>query len=440
MKYSPSIVQRKLQQWPKPTGYLGLFSGGGDSLALTASLAAVQKQLDRPVRLVHFHHGLSPEADKWAYHCRRVAEQFDLPLEIVYLSVPSGGGGVEARARKARMEALVSVLKPDEMALTGHQANDQAETFLLQALRGAGPTGLAAMPELGGFGAGLLGRPLLRVPRASLASWLKSCGLTAVDDLANYDPSIPRSYLRQRVFPAFERHWPAAARTFSRSALLAGEASSLCRDLAQIDLAGDWERDRLSMDLLRSLTSSRGRNALHAWIERRRLPIPTYDLLNRIWSQLSRGPGNGTSCIEWDGAEARFYRNFLFVQHPLPPVTERGPWLIEVGRPLRLPGNGQVLLEQVEGDGVAVHRLTGALSVRLRQGGEVLRPTGRHRHPLKKWLQEQSILPWTRFRLPLLFHDEVLIAVADLWLDPSWAARAGEAGLRLRWAGHPAYR
>src|SRR2546430_7419784 len=133
-------------------------SGGVDSVVL---LHAVSQRVR--VSAAHIHHGLSPNADRWARFCRRLCKRLGVPLTVRRVKVAKRN---EAAARVARYAAMRK-LKFDVLAL-GHQLDDQAETVLMSLLRGAGPRGARGMAPVGQFDGRVLLRPLLDVPREAI--------------------------------------------------------------------------------------------------------------------------------------------------------------------------------------------------------------------------------------------------------------------------------
>ena len=171
------------------------FSGGADSTALLAALTQLPRR-PAALRVVHVDHGLQAGSRRWSAHCRRVARRLQVPLTVrTARIVRRRGESLEAAARAARYALLAAELAPGEALLTAHHQDDQLETVLLQLLRGAGVAGLAAMPAVMPFGAGLLVRPLLRTSRAALAGWLREQGLTWVEDPSNARLRLSQEHL-----------------------------------------------------------------------------------------------------------------------------------------------------------------------------------------------------------------------------------------------------
>src|SRR5260221_6479964 len=158
-------------------------SGGVDSVVLLDLLA---REGARHLSAVHVHHGLSPNADAWADFCARLCARRGVPLEIVKVQVDRNSMlGVEAAARAARY--AVYAKRPEPLVALAHHLDDQAETVLLQLLRGTGLKGVAAMPEMRALAGSAVSiyRPFLAFPRAALLEHAKAAGLAWIEDESN---------------------------------------------------------------------------------------------------------------------------------------------------------------------------------------------------------------------------------------------------------------
>ncbi|HEX4300311.1 MAG TPA: tRNA lysidine(34) synthetase TilS, partial [Gammaproteobacteria bacterium] len=427
-----------LRHSPPAHRYRVALSGGLDSSVLLHALAAERGALPGELSAVHVHHGLHPDADGWQARCERACLDLSVPLESVRVSVrPAKGESLEATARERRYAVFRDLMRPGDALLLAHHVDDQAETFLLQALRGAGVRGLAAMPERAELADGLLLRPLLRFTRADLETWARGRGLEWIEDPSNADRDFDRNYLRHEVMPSLKQRWPAAAHTLSRAARHSAEAEAVVQVLA----AEDWQRygagETLPVQALEELPEPRARYLLRHWLHLRSLPMPPSTKLGEILLQ-ARAAEDRNPCVDWEGVEVRRYAGHLYAFVPLPPAPEDfqlrpGPFE-DLG-----PGLGALGLVPAAGEGIRAALCGPAgLRVSFRSGGETCRPMGRaHDRPLKKWLQEMHVFPWLRDRLPLVYSGEELLAVAGLFACEPHAARAGEAGLRIEWREHP---
>jgi len=407
-------------------------SGGGDSVALLHALAATS----RHTRAVHIDHGLQAASRQWAEACRGLCARIGVPCQVERVQV-SGieERGYEAAAREARYARLRDVLEPGEVLLTAHHQDDQAETVLLQMLRGAGVPGMAAMPEVTPFGVGLHVRPLLAFRRVALRDYLAAEGLDWVEDESNQDPLRARSIVRQRVLPLLTEHWPGAVATLARSARNAAQAQSLLDELAAQDVEANADGNGyLDVSKLAGLSAARQANLIRFWLRSHDLPVPSTSRCDEILRIVARRPRSGSAVVRWSGAIVRRYRNSLMIAKPEPVAGYWTPQVWDLEAPLEIVAAGVRLWpERTTGSGLSLARIAGRpVSVRPRMGGEICRPAGsRHRRSLKKLLQENAVTPWQRARLPLIYVGEDLAAVGDRWVCEPYAAAAAEPGVRL---------
>jgi tRNA(Ile)-lysidine synthase len=436
--FSPSILHRQLQAWPRPGGYVVAYSGGLDSHVLLDALVRLRAHLGVGVLAVHVNHGLQPAARAWQTHCAAVCHALCVPL--TQLTVDAGaqrGESREAAARTARYRALHAWLPAGYCLLTAQHRDDQAETVLLQLLRGSGVHGLAAMPEYCAFGLGNLLRPLLGCTRSELRRYAQEQALRWVEDPSNRDTALTRNFLRHHVFAALRERWPQVSASLARSATNQAEAARLLDEVADADLAGlDGGEGRLRLPALARLTPVRRRNALRRWLRGATGGVPSRAVLERIVCDLVDSRPDAEPCVRWGDFEVRRYRARLYL---LPQVAAAGPspalhW--SMAQPLVLPGGlGSLRAVTARGQGIRTSLVPATgVEVRWRHGGEICRPAGRgHHHELRKLFQEQGVPPWERGRIPLIFIDGQLAAVAGLWTCEPCQARAGEPGLQVHW-------
>lgn len=416
--------------------WLVAFSGGIDSTVLLHALAHSGERGKRDIIAVHVDHGLHPDAADWASHCRRVAGDLGVGyLERAVTVDVESGTGQEAAAREARYAVLQSLMLPGDCLLSAHHEEDQAETLLLNLMRGSGVAGLAGIGASQAFGPGLLLRPLLGVPAEAIADYARRHGLSWIEDPSNADTRFDRNFLRQDILPLLAARWPAVSARLKQSADLAGEAGRLLKDLADIDLAAAGTPERLDLAVLRGLSPERQRNLLRQAVNRCGLPPPPATRLVQAVQELVPARDDAQPLVAWPGAELRRYRDHLYVlpamtSAPLAPDATLGP-----GQSLDLgAGMGRLDLEPGVAGGVAPALASPGLRLSFREGGEKIRPAGHERtHKLKKLLQQEGVVPWMRERLPLLYSGDKLVAVADLWIA---ADCTDEQGFAVHWQDH----
>jgi len=417
------------------------YSGGADSTALLAALAAQRARCGFALRAVHLNHHLQPQASSMAKAALGSARRLRVACVVLPARVRvARGQSIEAAARKVRYAALRSQLRPGEWLLLAQHRDDQSETLLLQLLRGAGIAGLAAMPER----SGVLLRPLLEVTRAALRAYLRRRGLTWREDPSNADERFDRNYLRRRVMPQIEARWPAASATIARSARLAAEAQQLLEAQADQLLRAAADGPALQVAVLRRLKPAECRNALRRWLSLRELPLPDQRRLLELAGPVLRARYDAQPQVAWPGALVRRHRDLLYAcSAPIgeaPPIARLAPllWHWQAQPRLALPGGGSLRLAPDAAGPLAIATLPARFEIRFRVGGERL--AARHgRQTLKRLLQEHHLPPWLRGAVPLLYRDERLVAVADWWCEPE--LRHGGAGsgapagkrARLQW-------
>ncbi len=445
-EFGAATLERALAPLVAPAGLVALavaISGGADSAALLSAVVALGRAQPRfRVRALHVDHGLVAAA-ALATAARAAAAALEVPLAILTVRVASGDGqSLEEAARIARRAALAAALEVGECLLTAHHLEDQAETLLLQLLRGAGPRGLSAMPAAGPLGRGRQLRPLLAVPRAALRAHARAHALPWHEDPMNDDPRFDRAYLRSALWPALVARWPAAAATLARSASHVAAAQRLL-DLDSAErLAGLLCGPALPAAALAAEPRLRRMELLRYWLRSRGLRPPPTRRLQGVERELLRARPDATPRVAWKGGELRRFAGLLYAFAPLPPLPlmpgtplPAAPGLVELG------GLGRIAVLGGRRAAVDLGAVRGPLTLGPRQGGERLRvaPQGPGR-PLKDWLREARLPPWARARAVLVRDQEQLVAVVlphATLVAAECRAAAGTTGISLEWQDAP---
>ena len=412
---------------------LGL-SGGMDSVVLLHVLHALAPRFSWRISALHVHHGLSRNADAWADFCIELCARYNVALQVEHVNIAPlrDEHGVEAAARKLRHGAFAS--QSCDFVALAHHADDQAETLLLQLLRGAGIRGAAAMPLLKSPTAPNLAtlRPLLNIQRSELLAYARQQGLHWVEDESNADDYYPRNFLRRHVLPQLEEKFPAYRDTLSRSAQHFAEAGELLDELAHLDAQGWTKGDPLDIACLRTLSLSRAKNLVRYFLHTCGAPMPQAAQLDDMLHQLLGAREDASVCIQFGGWQVRCYQNKAYAL-PAPGAFDQNFMLFWQGESeLFWPASNMNLhFTQTLGQGISLKNLQrSAVTIRLRTGGESLRP-----HPkaatrsLKNLLQELHVPPWQRERFPLFFCGDELVSVVGVSIAAGYLAEPGEAGL-----------
>jgi tRNA(Ile)-lysidine synthase len=439
MIFSADYLLQQLRRQPGAACYWVAFSGGMDSHVLLHGLSQLPEVLDAAIGAVHVNHGLQPAADDWVRHCQQVCADLDVPFVALQADGRAlRGESPEAAARAARYAVLADWLPEHDCLLTAQHQDDQAETLLLQLLRGSGVNGLAAMPRSCLLGAGRHLRPLLDVSRNELRQYALTHTLSWIEDASNADTAFDRNYLRQRLLPVLQQRWPSAAASLSRSAAHCAEAAELLEELAgrelQALLSGE---NTLSLSGLADLSPPGQRNVLRHWIKQLTGATPSAAVLARIFNDVIGSRNDSEPCVRWGRFEMRRFRSELFLLPQTSQLHQTGALDWMLAEPLALPLAGGVLTaDPVTGGGLRADAVAaGRVSVSWRRGGESCRPVGRaHHHSLKKLFQEQGIPPWERSRIPLIYVQDQLAAVAGLWVCEPFQAGPAERGFSISWS------
>ena len=407
------------------------FSGGLDSTVLLHRLAQDPAVRRQGLHAIHVHHGLQPDAEAWAAHCEAQCLSLEVPLQVRRVRVDmAAGDGVEAAARRARHAAFKEAMQAGDIIALAHHRDDQAETFLLRALRASGPEGLAAMRPCLAFGTGWLWRPLLDTPRSTLEAYARAASLSWIEDPSNAGTTFDRNFLRHEVLPLLRARWPHADAAFARSAALNADAAGLLarQDRDLLARAATADPAALQVEALRDAGAAARARALRHWIEGLSLPPLPAEGVARIDAHLLDARADAQAEFAWHGAVVRHWRGLLHAERQRPALPD--DWQVDWdgAAPLALPDGGVVSLEDQGAPFDVPLRLT------ARRGGERIALPGRaHRHALKDVLQSLGIPPWERRQLPLLWRDDVLWAAGDLVLSAECDVWLRTAGRRLAW-------
>lgn len=411
-------------------------SGGADSVVLLDILAQLRAPLHFRLSALHVNHQISPNAPQWAEFCAGLCAGRDIPFRAVRVEVAhQPGESLEARARAARYRAFSE--QPADFVVLAQHLDDQAETLLLQLLRGAGAKGLSGMGEVQarGGGQGTMIRPLLGIPRRAILDYAALRGLRWVEDESNADIAFDRNYLRHQVLPLLGRRFPGYRETFARAGRNLAESAQLMDDLARLDWVEAASGDRLKAEALRGLSAARAKNLLRYWLMRLDVPMPSAGRLENALQQLRGSRDDAQILVRLGGSEIRRYRGEIYLEKkPLAPQSGLVlAWAFQ--DELQLPGSGgRLLFERTVGRGLSLARLTAEpVTVRLRRGGERLRPDCRRpSRSLKNLLQEAGIPPWQRQRLPLLFSGERLAFVPGIGTACEYQSDENEIGVVVK--------
>jgi tRNA(Ile)-lysidine synthase len=438
MTFGAAELDAVLDQY-LPKDAMGLVvgvSGGGDSACLLSALAELRRL---PIRAVHVEHGLQAAAVALRASCEALCGRLAIPLTVIEVTVESAGESLEAAAREARYRAFALNLALGECLLTAHHADDQAETLLLQLLRGAGIKGLSAMPVRRRLGGGWHLRPLLHLTRRDLETYGKAHGVGAHEDPMNRDARFDRAFLRTQLWPKIIERWPGAAAALGRAASHAADAQELLERAADAALCRLRDGAALSVTGLRALPERERVNVLRRWLTEAGIVPPPAARLAEGLRQTLTADADHVPAVVWGGHALRRYRERLFLTPAhVPSLCARLEWPMRSQSRLDLGDGLGTLCWVPRKGGLDAGLLPAALSVRRRSGGESLKPGARaSTQSVQHLCQVMGVLPWMRDALPMIHAGGALIAIGDLWRDARWLARRDEVGFEVVWEGGP---
>lgn len=436
---------------PPGSSVLVGLSGGVDSVVLLHLLRRLAVRYDWQLSALHVHHGISQNADAWAQFCTTWCEAQGIALHIERVDIgPLRAQGIEAAARTLR-HAAFAAQSCDFVALA-HHSDDQAETLLLQLLRGAGVRGAASMPVLSQVeGAvlstskrpmrvnpvsarGRLVRPLLNFTRDDILSYAVAHGLQWIEDESNADVSYPRNFLRHRLLPLLGEKFPSYRETLSRSAQHFAEAAGLLDELASQDAL--ISNGTLAQSALQCLNLPRAKNLLRYFIHQMGAPMPQAVQMEDMLQQLLTAREDAQVCVVFGGGQwqVRRYQGQVHVLRT-PCAFDRNQVLIWQGEQASFwPAlDATITFSHGRGQGLSAAKLRDKeLTLRFRQGGEKLKPAVHAAtRTLKNLLQEHHIPPWQRDRLPLLYCANELVFIPGVAIASDFQALPDEAAVLI---------
>ncbi|WP_432740722.1 tRNA lysidine(34) synthetase TilS [Methylobacter sp. G7] len=418
------------------------YSGGVDSHVLL-HLCASTPQLKDKLSAVYVDHGLQAEAGYWAKHCEQTAN--DLGVEFLTLRVNAQalpGESPEEAARNARYAALKSLMKVDDALLLAQHREDQLETVLLQLFRGSGLPGLSGMPKTMAFGAGVMLRPLLNTPKQAISDYAQAYQLSWVEDPSNQRNDYDRNFLRNAVVPLLKQRWLAIDKTVARSAMHCADAQVLVDDVAEelfVEVFNPADTT-LCISRLTAHHLHQQQLIIRRWFRSIGLKMPAQAVVGRILSQVVAAAAQRDPVLSGQGYSIRRYRDKLYCLTNLSGTDLHLPEGRQAGKPdvTNLSGAGlpqdafwpvgqasiktaynQTVSCVSSSKGMLRERWADAkVEIRFRRGGEKVCLPGRQgHHSLKNLFQEAGIPPWERDRIPLIYLDDRLAAVADKWIS-----------------------
>ena len=428
------IIERQIKPL-LPNKFCIAFSGGMDSTVLLHVMKNIIDEKSQ-IRAIHINHNIVDNSKVWTRTCKSICKNFGIDIEIISLEVTHNGYGLEAAARDERYKKLKEILYENEYLLTAHHEEDQMETVFLRMARGTGLDGLQGINEKYSFGEGIIFRPMLEVSKTSVMDYAKEHQLKWVEDSSNQDTHFDRNFLRKKIIPQFRERWPSIASSVSRLSQLSAQNIKILNQIAEEDIGPIANMNELPLAKLLDKSFERANNMLRYIILANGMSIPSMKTLQDGLKEML-DPETDKSVIAWKDYCIRKYKNHLYFlsNSDLEPnkVDVRIPW--EIGKTVNLGENiGTIEATFIHGDGLSIEKCKNKLTISYRQGGELIKPIGhRINKSLKNLFQENQILPWMRDKIPLIYYQDELVSVADLWFNQNYVASQNEAGFVVNW-------
>ena len=430
------------------------FSGGPDSTALLYVTVSLRSSMGLNLRVLHVNHGWNEKSEDWAAHCESVARELSVPCKTIQLGAnfvfdqeyaDFSGSSREAKARAARYYWFSQMVDPADVLLTGHHLDDQAETFILRLMRGSSIRGLGAMRPRQNLNKLQVLRPFLGLSRDSLLQWVSDKKLRALDDPSNNNISFDRNFLRHVILPRFNSRWPGTTQILGRAAVHSQGTQLLLDEVAADDFSGcSLVRSRCylfhlgaaSIPALFELSRMRLLNVFRFWIRSATLKTPPERALGEFIRQLETIGSDSAASLRLGSMVFRTYRDGLFlVPHPGRDHTSEPENQLWDGTSVKIHGPDLELIpERMMASGLRASLFDdGVVELRWRRGKTRVTPQGRgpHRYALRKILQELSVPPWERERIPLIFVNGQFAGMPQVLVEESCRARAGEVGVEI---------
>ena len=423
------------QSYKKIKSVTVALSGGADSVVLLHLLHSLQKKHRFTLNATHVHHGLSKNADKWVKFCEKLCRDLSVPIDVHYVKLPQKKSlGIEGEARRLRYEKLLQ--SKSDLIVLAHHADDQAETFLLQLIRGAGVKGLSSMAHFDD--ARRLWRPLLNTSRIDIEKYAKTHKLKWIEDESNQNIDFDRNFVRSKVLPILKNRFSHIIKVISRSSSHLAEAQNLLDDLAKLDLKKHLKSNnynyKLQVKTLNKLSLTRAKNVLRYWLEMNDQLMPSKDLLDELLRQVLTAKKDASLKIELSNDyEIRRYKDEIYLIHKNK-QTHKNYEIVWNGEPeILLPNGTKLKFKKVKGRGISFTKVKDKkLIISNRKGGEFFKPDSkRPTKKIKQLLQESDLPPWERENLPLIFVGDELASVPNFGIDIKFQAKPKEAGLKV---------
>ncbi len=398
-----------VSEHPKIRKLVIALSGGQDSVCLLNALSKHAKNF--VLQAVYIDHGLQAESLEWDTFNQELCETLGIHYSSVKVVVDRRQVSLEQAARNARYKALSQFVDAQSCLVTAQHQDDQAETVLLQLLRGAGVKGLSAMPYNKLFAAGWHARPLLKVSQDAIATYIKKYQLKHIEDKSNQDIAFSRNFLRHEIIPELSKHWPQVAETLANSTENFAETQLLLEELAQLDYQDVIDQKKLDISKLKTLSSERQTNLLRYWFAKFNIKMPSRVLLQEIKSQFLNTQSDINPSIDIGTYQLRRYKNYIYLlSDPLEKFNPSQEWQWTLTNNFNGANKQTILVKDVLEMWPKLRDKQVIVRYRA-EGDKFYHPNKEHGQTLKNYFQENDVPSWLRASALLVVYQGKVIFV-----------------------------
>ena len=442
LAFTAERLLQTLRSFTPVSAYIVGFSGGADSTALLHALNSIKDKLGVPLSAVHINHGLHDDAGVWQSQAENFCNQNNIPLVCINVDPDDDSGkGLEAEARFLRYKAISDLLKPGDCLLTAHHAEDQAETLLLNLMRGSGVDGLSAMPESRPLGNGFLQRPMLQFQKEVLRDYLRDNDIEWTEDPSNQYLDHDRNLVRHQIIPLLEQRWPGVSKRLLLTRTAMSDARHLLERLADATLKNTLIHPYV-LELTPSLLDDPELFKLttRRWLKQSGATSIPAHRLETFYQQVHQASSLHKVSVHWDSWLLRLYKQRLWLHADddfSPCTTVRWPAggdRVDLGSDA-----GQIEFKQANKNGsrskpVNMTLTDGQFTIGPRACKEDsgINMGGQHKS-LKNLFQSASIPPWLRDCIPLCKLNGELVAVGDWCHSDSFETWMSENNISMHW-------
>lgn len=376
------------------------YSGGVDS----SVLLNITKDLNIPVIAIYINHNVHPSALEWQAHCQITCKEYDLQFISHSLEQVPKGESFQAWASKQRMSFFQQIMKnySNPLLLLGHHLDDQAETFLIQAIRGSGLAGLAGIPYYKILNTGAVLRPLLNYKKEEIETFAKQNNINHIYDDSNLDTKYRRNLIRNEVIPILQQVNPNISKTLSRSANICGQSNNILNKLIAEKLNQISQNTNIIISKLVSLDEDIQKGIIHFWFKQN----TSLSLKNKQVQDIYLGINNAST--GW-----RININQLYDVY-----IEYDQLLIKDASTTTFLANHTEILEWLKTQTNKDYKLD-KLTIRDRQANDKCKYPGRNKaNKVKVLFQELGIAASQRSKAKIISYAGKIVAVYPFFVCP----------------------